>query len=131
MSMQDPIADMLTRIRNGQAAAKSHIRLPSSRAKERLAELLVSEGYIDGYEVQEEGRKAFLEVQLKYYFGQPVVDRIERVSRPGLRVYRGKDELPQVNAGLGVAVISTSQGLMTDRGAREAGLGGEVICYVA
>lgn len=131
MSMQDPIADMLTRIRNGQAAGKSRVSLPHSRAKERLAELLKNEGFVEEFEVRRDGNKAFIEVQLKYYFGEPVVERLERVSRPGLRVYRGKNDLPRVNAGLGVAVISTSKGLMTDQGAREAGLGGEVVCYVA
>ncbi len=131
MSMQDPIADMLTRIRNGQMANKVRVTMPMSKQKRAIAELLKEEGYVrDALEEDVEGRKV-LTVVLKYYEGKPVIDRLERVSRPGLRIYKGKAELPTVLNGLGVAIISTSRGLMTDRAARAAGHGGEVICYVA
>ncbi|QLB12208.1 SSU ribosomal protein S8P [Bisgaardia hudsonensis] len=130
MSMQDPIADMLTRIRNGQAANKVAISMPSSKLKVAIANVLAEEGYIDSVKVLE-GAKPELEITLKYFQGKPVVESIQRVSRPGLRIYKRKDELPKVMGGLGVAVISTSKGIMTDRAARQAGLGGEVICYVA
>lgn len=130
MSMQDPIADMLTRIRNGQAANLIAITMPSSKLKVAIANVLAEEGYIDSYKVIE-GAKPELEVTLKYFQGKPVVESIQRVSRPGLRIYKGKDHLPSVMGGLGVAVISTSKGVMTDRAARQQGLGGEVVCYVA
>ena len=130
MSMQDPIADMLTRIRNGQAANKVAINMPSSKLKVAIANVLAAEGYIESVKVLE-GAKPELEITLKYFQGKPVVERIQRVSRPGLRIYKRKDELPKVMGGLGVAVISTSKGVMTDRAARQAGLGGEIICYVA
>ena len=130
MSMQDPIADMLTRIRNGQAANKVAINMPSSKLKVAIANVLAAEGYIESVKVLE-GAKPELEITLKYFQGKPVVESIQRVSRPGLRSYKRKDELPKVMGGLGVAVISTSKGVMTDRAARQAGLGGEIICYVA
>ena len=130
MSMQDPIADMLTRIRNGQAANKVAINMPSSKLKVAIANVLAAEGYIESVKVLE-GAKPELEITLKYFQGKPVVESIQRVSRPGLRIYKSKDELPKVMGGLGVAVISTSKGVMTDRAARQAGLGGEIICYVA
>ena len=130
MSMQDPIADMLTRIRNGQAANKVAISMPSSKLKVAIANVLASEGYIESVKVVE-GVKPELEITLKYFQGKPVVESIQRISRPGLRIYKRKDELPKVMGGLGVAVISTSKGVMTDRAARQAGLGGEIICYVA
>lgn len=130
MSMQDPIADMLTRIRNGQAANHVSVKMPSTKLKVAIAKLLKDEGYIADYAVADEA-KPELEVTLKYFQGQPVVETIQRVSRPGLRIYKGKNELPKVMGGLGVAIVSTSKGLMTDRAARLAGMGGEVICYVA
>ena len=130
MIMQDPIADMLTRIRNGQAANKVAINMPSSKLKVAIANVLAAEGYIESVKVLE-GAKPELEITLKYFQGKPVVESIQRVSRPGLRIYKRKDELPKVMGGLGVAVISTSKGVMTDRAARQAGLGGEIICYVA
>ena len=130
MSMQDPIADMLTRIRNGQAANKVAINMPSSKLKVAIANVLAAEGYIESVKVLE-GAKPELEITLKYFQGKPVVESIQRVSRPGLRIYKRKDELPKVMGGLGVAVISTSKGVMTDRAARQAGLGGEIICCVA
>ncbi|HHF4335493.1 30S ribosomal protein S8 [Haemophilus influenzae] len=130
MSMQDPIADMLTRIRNGQAANKVAINMPSSKLKVAIANVLAAEGYIESVKVLE-GAKPELEITLKYFQGKPVVESIQRVSRPGLRIYKRKDELPKVMGGLGVAVISTSKGVMTDRAARQAGLGGEIICYIA
>ena len=130
MSMQDPIADMLTRIRNGQAANKVAINMPSSKLKVAIANVLAAEGYIESVKVLE-GAKPELEITLKYFQGKPVVESIQRVSRPGLRIYKRKDELPKVMGGLGVAVISTSKGVMTDRAARQAVLGGEIICYVA
>ncbi|WP_290520992.1 30S ribosomal protein S8 [Aggregatibacter sp. oral taxon 458] len=130
MSMQDPIADMLTRIRNGQAANKVAISMPSSKLKVAIANVLASEGYIESVKVVE-GVKPELEITLKYFQGKPVVESIQRISRPGLRIYKRKDELPKVMGGLGIAVVSTSKGVMTDRAARQAGLGGEIICYVA
>ncbi|KGQ37967.1 30S ribosomal protein S8 [Gallibacterium genomosp. 1] len=130
MSMQDPIADMLTRIRNGQAANKVAINMPSSKLKVAIADVLAKEGYIESFKVVE-GVKPELEITLKYFQGTPVVESIQRVSRPGLRIYKRKDELPKVLGGLGIAVVSTSKGVMTDRAARQAGLGGEIICYVA
>ena len=130
MIVNDPIADMLTRIRNGQAANKVAINMPSSKLKVAIANVLAAEGYIESVKVLE-GAKPELEITLKYFQGKPVVESIQRVSRPGLRIYKRKDELPKVMGGLGVAVISTSKGVMTDRAARQAGLGGEIICYVA
>lgn len=130
MSMQDPIADLLTRIRNGQAAGKVSVSMPSSKQKVAIANLLLKEGYIAS--VKESGDvKKILEIGLKYYEGKPVVEMIQRVSRPGLRIYKKCRDLPKIMNGLGIAVISTSKGLMTDRAARKDGLGGEVICYVA
>ena len=130
MSMQDPIADMLPRIRNGQAANKIAVSMPSSKLKVAIANVLADEGYIESVKVLD-GVKPELEITLKYFQGKPVVESIQRVSRPGLRIYKRKDELPKVMGGLGVAVVSTSKGVMTDRAARQAGLGGEIICYVA
>lgn len=130
MSMSDPIADMLTRIRNGQQAEKASVTMPSSKQKVAIAKLLESEGYIGTISVAE-GTKPELTIELKYYQGKPVIETLKRVSRPGLRIFRGKDELPQVNSGLGVAVISTSKGLMTEKAAKAAGQGGEVVCFVS
>lgn len=130
MSMQDPIADMLTRIRNGQAANKVAITMPSSKLKVAIANVLAEEGYVENVKVLE-GVKPELEITLKYFQNKPVVESIQRVSRPGLRIYKRKDELPKVMGGLGIAIVSTSKGVMTDRAARQAGLGGEIICYVA
>lgn len=131
MTMQDPISDMLTRIRNGLAAGKVHVAMPLSKEKRAIAEVLKNEGYIKDFTVETVQGKQELYIVLKYFDGKPVIDRLKRVSRPGLRIYRGKDELPTVLGGLGVAIISTSHGLMTDRAARAAGYGGEVVCYVA
>ncbi len=131
MSMSDPIADMLTRIRNAQAAEKASVSLPSSKMKQSLCQVLKDEGYIADFSVEENDGKPTLVIQLKYFGGKPVIERIQRVSRPGLRIYRGKDELPRVIGGLGIAIVSTSKGVMTDRQAREMGVGGEVICTVA
>lgn len=131
MSMSDPIADMLTRIRNGQARGKVTILMPASRQKQAIAELLKSEGYIADANIDGSGVHPQLELKLKYHRGRPVIEYLKRVSRPGLRIYRGKDELPQVWGGLGIAIISTSQGLMTDRAARKAGHGGEILAFVA
>ena len=128
--MTDPIADMLTRIRNGLAAGKTEVAMPHSKMKSSIAEVLKSEGYITDFDKVEEGAKPLLNVSLKYYEGKPVIEAIKRVSRPGLRIYESKDTLPTVINGLGVAIISTSKGVMTDRAARKAGFGGEVICYV-
>lgn len=130
MSMQDPISDMLTRIRNGQAAKKVAVKMPSSKMKVAIAALLKEEGFVADYTVTGEV-KPELEVTLKYFEANPVIEQIQRVSRPGLRIYKKKDALPSVMGGLGIAVVSTSKGLMTDRAARKAGLGGEIICYVA
>ena len=131
MSMSDPIADMLTRIRNAQAVEKAVVAMPSSKLKVAIAQVLKDEGYIDGYAVKADGAKIELEIALKYYAGRPVIERIERVSRPGLRVYKGRDAIPQVMNGLGVAIVTTPKGVMTDRKARQTGVGGEVLCYVA
>lgn len=131
MSMSDPIADMFTRIRNGQQVEKSSVSMPSSKLKVAICEVLKEEGYIDSYAITSNGAKAELTVNLKYYAGRPVIERIERVSRPGLRIYRGRDGIPQVMNGLGVAIVSTSRGIMTDRRARQSGVGGEVIGIVA
>jgi small subunit ribosomal protein S8 len=129
--MSDPIADMLTRIRNGQQARKANVRMPSSKLKVAIARVLQDEGYIDGYAVREADGKSELDVALKYYADRPVIERIERVSRPGLRVYKGSDDLPRVMNGLGVAIVSTPRGVMTDRAARASRVGGEIICLVA
>jgi small subunit ribosomal protein S8 len=131
MSMSDPIADLLTRIRNAQMVAKTTVSVPSSKVKVAIAQVLKDEGYIDSLKVTVENGKPTLEIVLKYYAGRPVIERIERVSRPGLRVYRGSDAIPQVQNGLGVAIVTTPQGVMTDRKARATGVGGEVLCYVA
>ena len=131
MSMSDPIADMFTRIRNGQRVEKDSVSMPSSKLKVAIAKVLKDEGYIEGYAVKAEGPKTELEVQLKYYAGRPVIERLERVSRPGLRIYKGRDAIPQVMNGLGVAIVTTPKGVMTDRKARASGVGGEVLCYVA
>lgn len=131
MSMSDPIADMLTRIRNAQQAQKSSVAMPSSKLKVAIAKVLKSEGYIDDFAVGDNEGKAELALSLKYYAGRPVIERIERVSRPGLRVYKGSDDLPRVMNGLGVAIVSTPKGVMTDRAARAARAGGEVLCIVA
>ena len=130
MSMQDPIADMFTRIRNGQMAAKVAVSMPSSKQRVAIAAVLKEEGYVTDYAVTGEV-KPVLEVTLKYFEGKQVIDTIERVSRPGLRIYKKTDELPKVMGGLGVAIVSTSKGVMTDRAARKAGMGGEIIGYVA
>jgi small subunit ribosomal protein S8 len=131
MSMSDPIADMLTRIRNAQRVEKTEVVMPSSKLKAAIAQVLTDEGYIDGFRVDANDGKPQLRIGLKYYAGRPVIERLERVSRPGLRIYRGRDEIPQVMNGLGVAIVSTSRGVMTDRRARTQGVGGEVLCYVA
>jgi small subunit ribosomal protein S8 len=130
MSMSDPIADMLTRIRNAQSVEKTAVTMPSSKLKVAIAQVLKDEGYIDGFAIKGDA-KAELEIALKYYAGRPVIERIERVSRPGLRVYKGRHSIPQVQNGLGVAIVTTPQGVMTDRKARSCGIGGEVLCYVA
>ncbi|MFA7386989.1 MAG: 30S ribosomal protein S8 [Thiohalobacteraceae bacterium] len=130
MSMTDPIADLLTRIRNGQAASKAQVTMPASKAKKALADVLKSEGYVGDIVEESVGGKPQLTITLKYHEGRPVIDSIKRVSRPGLRIYRGKDELPKVLGGLGVAIVSTSKGVMSDREARALGEGGEVLCTV-
>lgn len=131
MSISDPIADMLTRIRNGQMVDKTEVTMPSSKLKVAIAKVLEDEGYIDGYTVDANGGKPVLHIGLKYYAGRPVIEMIERVSRPGLRVYKNHETIPQVMNGLGIAIISTPKGVMTDRKARAAGIGGEVLCVVA
>lgn len=131
MSMSDPIADMLTRIRNGQSVDKTEVVMPSSKLKVAIAQVLKDEGYIDGYSVVANEGKPELRVGLKYYAGRPVIERLERVSRPGLRIYKSRQDIPQVMNGLGVAIVSTPRGVMTDRKARAVGVGGEVLCYVA
>lgn len=132
MSMQDTVADMLTRIRNAQMARKASVSMPSSKLRKAIADLLVSEGYLGSVEVLgTENSKAVLNIELKYFEGKPVIEMLKRYSRPGLRQYRGKDEIPSVRQGLGVTIISTSKGIMSDRAAREAGIGGEVIAFVA
>lgn len=131
MSMSDPIADMLTRIRNAQQAGKREVGMPSSKQKVAIAEVLKNEGYLGEYRVAGSDAKPVLTIALRYFENRPVIAELSRVSRPGLRVYRAKDELPKVQGGLGVAVISTSQGIMSDRAARKAGHGGEVLCTVA
>ena len=129
--MTDQIADMLTRIRNGLQAEKLSVRVPSSRVKRAIAQVLKDEGYIEDFREAREGAKAVLEIALKYHDGRPVIDRLERVSKPGLRIYRGRERLPRVAGGLGVAIVSTPKGVMSDRAARQAGLGGEVLCVVS
>jgi small subunit ribosomal protein S8 len=131
MSMSDPIADMLTRIRNAQTTEKASVAMPSSKLKVAIAKVLKDEGFIDNYSVNAAEAKPVLEIGLKYYAGRPVIEKIERVSRPGLRIYKGSQEIPKVMNGLGIAIVSTSKGVMTDKGARAAGVGGEVICIVA
>ena len=130
MSMSDPVADMLTRIRNGQSASKRTVSFPASQLKNSILDVLVGEGYVAAYEGSEVDGKKQTTVSLKYFQGQPVISKIKRVSRPGLRIFRGKNDLPEVLAGLGISVISTSQGVMSDQKARAAGYGGEVICTV-
>ena len=129
--MTDPIADMLTRIRNGQRAGKVSVAMPSSKLKASIAKVLQDEGYITEFEIKDESGKQVMTVGLKYYEGRPVIEDLKRVSRPGLRIYKAKDELPTVQGGLGVAIVSTSKGVMSDRAARAAGEGGEVLCYVS
>ena len=131
MSMSDPIADMLTRIRNAQAAEKLSVTVPASKLKKSIAQVLQDEGYIEGFSVKAIDGLPVMEISLKYYSGRPVIEKIERVSRPGLRIYRGNDEIPKVMNGLGIAIVSTSKGVMTDRRARASGVGGEVLCIVA
>lgn len=131
MSMHDPIADMLTRIRNGQRAGKQLVFMPSSKLKEAIAKVLKEEGYIESYTVENRESKPTLTVELKYYAGEPVIELIKRVSRPGLRVYRGTKDIPSVMNGLGIVIMSTSQGVMTDRKARANDIGGELLCIVA
>ncbi len=129
MSLQDPISDMLTRIRNAQKATKVTVAMPCSSQKVNIASVLKNEGYISAFKVSDDAKKE-LTIELKYYQGKPVIESIKRISRPGLRIFKSKDELPSVNAGLGIAIISTSSGLMTEKQARAAGHGGEVICTV-
>ncbi len=131
MTMNDPISDMLTRIRNGQKARKVSVSMPASKAKEAVAKVLEDEGYITGFSTEGEGSSSALTVELKYFEGVPVIERIERTSRPGLRIYRGKESLPKVLGGLGIAIVSTSAGVMSDAKAREKGIGGEVLCIVS
>ncbi len=131
MSMSDPISDMLTRIRNAQLAEKIVVSMPSSKIKVAIAEVLQDEGYVEGFKVVDRDNKPTLEIGLKYYADRPVIEKIQRVSRPGLRVYKGSEEIPRVMNGLGIAIVSTSKGLMTDRSARASGIGGEVLCIVA
>jgi len=131
MPMTDPIADMLTRIRNAQSSEKKSVAMPASKLKSAIAQVLKDEGYIEDFAVREGEGKPQLEIGLKYYAGRPVIERLERVSKPGLRVYKGRDDIPRVMNGLGVAILSTSRGVMTDRKARADGVGGEVLCIVA
>ncbi len=131
MSMTDPIADMLTRIRNALGASKAAVSMPMSNQKRAIAQVLKDEGYINAFSVQDQDGKPLLVIDLKYYEGRPVIEQIKRVSRPGLRAYRGKDELPKVMGGLGISIVSTSKGVMTDRAARAAGHGGEVLCVIS
>ena len=131
MSMSDPIADMLTRIRNAQLSEKTMVAMPASKLKAAIAQVLKDEGYIENFAVREADGKPALEIGLKYYAGRPVIEKIERISRPGLRIYKAIDKLPNVMNGLGVAIVSTSKGVMTERKARASGIGGEVLCIVA
>ena len=130
MSMSDPIADMLTRIRNAQATEKVSVLVPASKVKKSIAQVLKDEGYIEDFALRDVDGRPVIEIGLKYYAGKPVIEKLERVSRPGLRIYKGRDDIPRVMNGLGVAIVSTSQGVMTDRRARETGVGGEVLCIV-
>ena len=130
MSMSDPIADMLTRIRNAQATEKATVMVPASKVKRAIAQVLKDEGYIEDFALRDNEGKPVIEIGLKYYAGKPVIEKIERVSRPGLRIYKGREDIPRVMNGLGVAIVSTSKGVMTDRRARDTGLGGEVLCIV-
>ena len=131
MSMTDPIADMLTRIRNAQSAGKPNVMMDSSKAKVAVAKVLVEEGYLRSFSVDDQQGKPVLEIQLKYFEGRPVIEMIKRISKPGLRIYKNKNELPKVAGGLGIAVISTSKGVVSDRTAKRSGEGGEIICYVS
>jgi small subunit ribosomal protein S8 len=131
MSMSDPIADMLTRIRNAQLSEKTSVVMPASKLKAAIAQVLKDEGYVEDFAVHEADGKPLLDISLKYYAGRPVIEKIERVSRPGLRIYKASDKLPSVMNGLGVAIVSTSKGVMTERKARASGVGGEVLCIVA
>ncbi|HHJ40033.1 MAG: 30S ribosomal protein S8 [Methylothermaceae bacteria B42] len=131
MSMSDPIADLLTRIRNAQMVGKASLEIPSSKLKQAICQVMADEGYIQGYEVVKDGVKELLKVHLKYFNGKPVIENIERISKPSRRIYKTKDELPKVQGGLGIAIISTSQGVMTDKQARQKGCGGEVICTIS
>jgi small subunit ribosomal protein S8 len=131
MSMSDPIADMLVRIRNAQMVGHTEVAMPASKIKASIAQVLKDEGYIEDFALREEGQKKQLRIGLKYYAGRPVIERLERVSKPGLRVYRGRDDIPRIMNGLGVAILSTSRGVMTDRKARADGVGGEILCIVA
>ena len=131
MSMSDPIADMLTRIRNAQMVGHVDVKIPASRLKAAIAQVLKDEGYIEDFALRDEGPKRELRIGLKYYAGRPVIERLERVSKPGLRVYKGHEDIPRVMNGLGIAILSTSRGVMTDRKARATGVGGEVLCIVA
>ena len=131
MSMHDPIADMLTRIRNGQMRNKVSVSMPASKVKQSIAAVLKDEGYIEAYNIDANEGKPLLNIELKYYAGQPVIEKIQRISKPGLRIYKSSDNLPKVMNGLGVAILTTSKGVMTDIKARAAGIGGEVLCYVA
>jgi len=131
MSMSDPVADMLTRIRNAQMVDKVNVEVPSSKLKVAIAQVLKDEGYIESFRIADREGKATLVIELKYYAGRPVIERIERVSRPGLRVYKGRHDIPSVMNGLGVAIVTTPKGVMTDRKARQTGVGGEVLCFVA
>lgn len=130
MSMSDPIADMLTRIRNGQSANKVSVDMPSSKLKLEIARVLKEEGFVGEFAVSDDQKKPILSIQLRYHQGRPVIDSLQRVSRPGLRIFRRKEDIPQVNGGLGIAVVSTSKGVMTDRAARSSGQGGEILCTV-
>ena len=129
MSLQDPIADMLTRVRNAQKAKKVSVEMPASKQKANIAAVLKDEGYISGFNVSDDSLRKLI-IELKYYQGKPVIEQMRRISRPGLRIFKSKDDLPTINGGLGIAIISTSKGVMTDRQARAAGHGGEVICSV-
>ena len=131
MSMSDPIADMLVRIRNAQLVGHTEVAMPASKIKASIAQVLKDEGYIEDFALRDEGQKKQLRIGLKYYAGRPVIERLERVSKPGLRVYRGRDDIPRIMNGLGVAILSTSRGVMTDRKARADGVGGEILCIVA
>jgi len=131
MSMQDTLADMFTRIRNAQMAAKAEVMIPSSRAKEAIAKVLQDEGYIAGYSVGGDDKKPELSIELKYFEGRPVIETIKRISSPGLRIYRGANDIPQVKVGLGILIVSTNKGFMTDRAARQANIGGELVCEVS